>query len=340
MSQTRFERSFTLTRVLPAPRNAVFAAWTEPEHLAWFYNPAMPAPTTPIQVDLRVGGVWRQQMVVDDDVRYITGGVYLEIVPSERLVFRWGATGGWPDLARSHQEEAPIVALDLRDVAEGTHLELNVTFPDKLVDEEVYDLIHGAARDGWSATVDRVAHSTAITTSRLRESTGTCDERALLIPRDAHLLAQLVNQRRHVLRAVSGLAEHDMHRALVPSGWTITRLLNHLAYDDEMFWISAVLGGDTGAIEALHDGWSSVPMTGAEAIDVYERQIARSDEVLRRIDLDAPPLWTPPASVFDAPPMRNGREVIFRVLAETSVHAGHLDIVRELIDGHQDLVVG
>ncbi|MDI3194436.1 DUF664 domain-containing protein [Pseudarthrobacter sp. AL07] len=37
--------------------------------------------------------------------------------------------------------------------------------------------------------------------------------------------------------------------------------------------------------------------------------------------------------------MANGREILFRVLAETSVHAGHLDIVRELIDGHQNLVV-
>lgn len=40
-----------------------------------------------------------------------------------------------------------------------------------------------------------------------------------------------------------------------------------------------------------------------------------------------------------AAPMANGREILFRVLAETSVHAGHLDIVRELIDGHQNLVV-
>ena len=157
---------------------------------------------------------------------------------------------------------------------------------------------------------------------------------------DAQLLAQLTDARQHVLRTVTGLAEDDMQRALVPSGWTITRLLNHLAHDDEMFWISAILGGDTSAIEALHDGWSSIPMTGAEAIDVYERQIACSDAVLRRIDFDAPPLWTPPASVFDGPPMGNGREVVYRVLAETSVHAGHLDIVRELIDGHQHLVVG
>ncbi|WP_255576094.1 DUF664 domain-containing protein [Cryobacterium sp. TMT1-3] len=89
---------------------------------------------------------------------------------------------------------------------------------------------------------------------------------------DAQLLAQLANERQHVLRAVDGLAEDAMHRVIVPSVWTITRLLNHLAYDDERFWISAVLSGDVRAIEALHDGWASDPMTGAEAIETYKRE--------------------------------------------------------------------
>lgn len=339
MPQTRAERGFALTRILRAPRDLVFTAWTDPQHLAWFYNPAMPAPTTPIQVDLRVGGVWRQQMVVDDDLQYPTGGVYLEIVPGERLVFRWGATGGWPELADPHDREAPVVTVELRDVAEGTHLELMVAFADQLADEEVRELIEGGTRAGWGATIDRVAQSTAFTTGRPRP-TRTRDEEAQPIMGDGQLLAQLATARQHVLRAVDGLLEDAMHRAFVPSGWTITRLLNHLAYDDEMFWISAILGGDPRAIAACHDGWASDPMTGAQAIDEYKREIARSDEVLRRTDLDAPPLWTPPASVFDAPPMQNGREVVLRVLEETLVHAGHLDIVRELADGHQNLVVG
>ena len=156
---------------------------------------------------------------------------------------------------------------------------------------------------------------------------------------DAQLLAQLADQRRHILRTVEGLGEDALHRAIVPSGWTIASLLNHLAFDNEMFWISAVLGGDQRAIGALHDGWASSPMTGAAAIDTYKREIASSNEVLADLDLNAPPRWNPPASVHDAPPMRDGREVVFRVLAETSVHAGHLDVVRELVDGHQNLVV-
>ena len=156
---------------------------------------------------------------------------------------------------------------------------------------------------------------------------------------EARLLAQLARERGHVLRTVDGLGNEEMRRTLVPSGWTMTQLLNHLAFDGEMFWISAVLGGDDRAIAGLHNGWTSKPMTGAEAISIYQQEIARSDEVLTGVDLDAPPRWWPPASTFDAPPMSDGHEVLFRVLAETSVHAGHLDIVRELIDGHQNLVV-
>lgn len=159
-------RGFRLTRVLPAPPSEVFSAWTEPEHLAWFYNPAMPTPEAPIEVDLRVGGVWRQQMVVNDDLQYPTGGVFLEIVPNERLVFRWGANGGWPELAGDHERDAPVVTVDLREVPEGTRLELGVTFPDHLDDETVRGLIEGGTRAGWGATIDRVAQSTALSSAR------------------------------------------------------------------------------------------------------------------------------------------------------------------------------
>lgn len=164
MRQAQTERSFTLTRTLQAPRRLVFKAWTDPEHLGWFYNPAMPTPTSPIEVDLQVGGTWKQQMVVNEDLQYPTGGEYLEIIPDERLVFRWGAVGGWPDLAEGHQREAPIVSVNLTDTEDGTRLALTVDFPDHLPDDEVRSLIEGGTRDGWDATIDRVTHSTALTT--------------------------------------------------------------------------------------------------------------------------------------------------------------------------------
>lgn len=162
MRHAQTERSFTLTRNLQAPRSLVFKAWTDPEHLGWFYNPAMPIPEAPIEVDLQVGGTWKQQMIVNESLQYPTGGVYLEIVPDVRLVFRWGAVGGWPDLEGDHELEAPVVSVNLTDTQDGTRLELTANFPDHLPDDEIRNLIDGGTRDGWGVTIDRVSRSTAL----------------------------------------------------------------------------------------------------------------------------------------------------------------------------------
>jgi uncharacterized protein YndB with AHSA1/START domain len=100
-------RSFTLTWTLDAPPETVFGAWTDPARLGWFYNPEQPIPDEPIELDLRVGGAWRQMMVIDEGTSYFTGGVYREIVPNERLVFAWGATDGWPELDLEDLDQAP-----------------------------------------------------------------------------------------------------------------------------------------------------------------------------------------------------------------------------------------
>lgn len=157
------DRSFTLTGILAASRHAVFTAWTDPEHLVWFYNSGMPTPTSPIEVDLRVGGTWKQQMVVNEDLSYPTGGTYLEIIPDERLVFRWGAVGGWPELDGENELTAPIATVQLTDVGTKTELVLTVQFSEHLDIDEVQKLIQGGTRDGWATTLDRVKESTAIT---------------------------------------------------------------------------------------------------------------------------------------------------------------------------------
>lgn len=154
----------------------------------------------------------------------------------------------------------------------------------------------------------------------------------------ADLLAFLDQERQHVLDAVAGLGEADLTRALVPSGWTIAGMLSHLAIDDELFWIGAVLGADPDAINDVQDGWRT-GLAGAEAIERYRAEVERSNRILAVADLTARPLWRPPPEVFDAPTFSTGEEVVLRVLTETATHAGHLDIVRELIDGHQHLVL-
>jgi hypothetical protein len=156
----------------------------------------------------------------------------------------------------------------------------------------------------------------------------------------AELLASLDAGRRHVLAAAEGLGESDLTRAAAPSGWSIAQLLNHLTYDDEIFWAGAVVGGDPECIGSIQDGWQVPVVSGAEAVARYDRWRRRSDAVLADVDLDAPPRWWPPADVFPFPPFADTRACVFRLLLETATHAGHLDLVREQIDGHQHLVVG
>jgi uncharacterized protein YndB with AHSA1/START domain len=112
------------TRVLEAPRELVFRCMTEPEHLTHFWGPAgLSTPLESITVDLRPGGVFRTVMVNDaDGSRYPTEGIFIEITPPSRLVWRepnlgMTTTTDFVDLGdgrtelRIHQTNVPEMAL-------------------------------------------------------------------------------------------------------------------------------------------------------------------------------------------------------------------------------------
>lgn len=154
------------------------------------------------------------------------------------------------------------------------------------------------------------------------------------------LLAHLAAQRAHVVATLSGLDADQLQQVVVPSGWSAAALVRHLIWDDEVFWVHAVLGGDDRAIAGLRDGWSAIEPGPENLVEAYLAAAARSDEIIAAADLGTPPRWWPPAEVFPFPAFESGWHVVHRLLAETSTHAGHLDVARELIDGHQHLVVG
>jgi uncharacterized protein YndB with AHSA1/START domain len=159
------ERVFTLTWTLDAPAADVFRAWTDPDHLDWFYNDAMPVPAEPIELDLRVGGVWRQQMVIDDSTAYPTGGVYREIVHGRKLVFSWGATGGWPELDSERLDDSPLVTVTLAQSGGRTEMTVTVELPESMSGEGMPQGWFGHIRRGWADTLDRLAASLAATGS-------------------------------------------------------------------------------------------------------------------------------------------------------------------------------
>ncbi len=143
-------------RATPA---AVFRAWTEPAELGWFFNDGMPRPDEPIELDLSVGGAWRQVMVIDADKRYVTGGIYREIVPGERLVFAWGAVGGWPALDPDRLDDGPQVAVRFIPRDGGTELVVDVDLPAHLEEQAAREGWAKALHVGWRMTVDRLANA-------------------------------------------------------------------------------------------------------------------------------------------------------------------------------------
>jgi uncharacterized protein YndB with AHSA1/START domain len=152
----RAQRDFTLDWTLAAPPATVFQAWTDPAHLDWFYNDSQPKPTEPMELDLRVGGVWRLQMVIDESTQYATGGVYREITPNEKIVFSWGATDGWPKLDPDRLDESPLVTVELSEVDRGTKMTVRVQLPANLPADGVPEW-WAMVQEGMRDTVDRLA---------------------------------------------------------------------------------------------------------------------------------------------------------------------------------------
>jgi uncharacterized protein YndB with AHSA1/START domain len=88
----RDPRAIIGTRVLDAPRTLVFAAWSDPKHLAQWWGPNG-FTTTTHEFDFRAGGVWRFVMHGPDGRDYQNRITFDEIVAPERIVYRHGGGG-------------------------------------------------------------------------------------------------------------------------------------------------------------------------------------------------------------------------------------------------------
>ena len=223
----------------------------------------------------------------------------------------------------------------------------------------VLELVTGAVLSGEpSAHAASARHTTATETERRMVTEGNpnasrrppasvarataavaCQDPWVTSTDAAMLLDHLRGQRRHVLGIIDGLAAADLARAVLPSGWSILGLVHHLALDDERFWMRAVVAGEQEAIDSLSETAWQVPdgLVAEQVFALYRAEAARTDEIIGSVDLDAEPAWWP--HFMGERWLESNREVVLHLITETATHAGHLDAVRELIDGRQWMVI-
>ena len=87
-------RDLILTRIIDAPREKVFRAWTEPSLLKQWFAPA-PFTTPTVETDVKPGGTSLIVMKGPDGKEFPNRGVYLEVVKNERLVFTDAFSIAW-----------------------------------------------------------------------------------------------------------------------------------------------------------------------------------------------------------------------------------------------------
>jgi uncharacterized protein YndB with AHSA1/START domain len=88
------DRELVLTRLINTPREKVYRAWTDPELLKQWFAPK-PYTTPIVEMDVRPGGANLIVMRGPDGKDMPNRGVYLEVVPNERLVFTDAYVRAW-----------------------------------------------------------------------------------------------------------------------------------------------------------------------------------------------------------------------------------------------------
>ena len=149
-------RSIIATRVLDAPRELVWTAWTKPEHLAQWWGPDGFSTTTSAY-DLRPGGVWRFVMHGPDGRDYQNRITFDEIVKPERIRYHHG--GG--DDVEPVQFRTTVTFENL--AGDRTQLTLHAVFPSAAARQRVikqYGADKGAVQT-LSRLADYLANLTA-----------------------------------------------------------------------------------------------------------------------------------------------------------------------------------
>ncbi|WP_307448505.1 MULTISPECIES: SRPBCC family protein [unclassified Paenibacillus] len=139
-----------ITRIFHAPRELVFKAWTDPEHLPKWWGPKGFTNTVQ-EIDIRPGGVWRYVMHGPDGVDYDNKITYHKIVSPEQLVYSHGD---------DDEDDQFHVTVTFKEQA-NTTTELTMTARFKSAAELEKAVKEYGAVEGAKSTMDRLQEQLA-----------------------------------------------------------------------------------------------------------------------------------------------------------------------------------
>jgi len=143
------DRDLVLTRIIDAPPEKLYRAWTEPELLKQWFAP-LPYITPVAELDVRPGGAILVVMRGPDGIDMPNRGVYLEVVKNERLVSTDAYTRAWEPSPK------PFMTLILTFERQGTKTKYTARVRHWTVaDREAHEKM--GFHEGWGICADQLA---------------------------------------------------------------------------------------------------------------------------------------------------------------------------------------
>jgi uncharacterized damage-inducible protein DinB len=160
----------------------------------------------------------------------------------------------------------------------------------------------------------------------------------------ADLHRSLQAAREALLWKLDGLSEYDIRRPLTPTGTNLLGLVKHLA-GVELWYFGDGFGRPPSGPRPWSeddarnnaDMWATADESREQIVGMYRQAWAHADDTIQAQELDAPGhvhWWPSDRSEVTL------HQILVHLVAETNRHAGHADIVRELIDGTAGLQAG
>jgi uncharacterized damage-inducible protein DinB len=138
--------------------------------------------------------------------------------------------------------------------------------------------------------------------------------------------------RQALLSRLEDLDEYDLRRPMTPTGTNLLGLVKHLA-DLEYIYLGASFGRALPPWDESYpnaDMWATPEESSDSILGLYQRACAHADLTVAELDLDAPGSV---AHWDEADRQTTLGAMLIMMVWETAQHAGHADIIRELIDG-------